>query len=406
MSHRVNAIQNHSTHLVNVGCKKIPIYLDYASTTPVDPQVVQKMNACLLPEGMFGNANSNHVFGRQAKERIEEARGQIAGLLNSVPRNLIFTSGATEANNLAIKGVTDFYQNRGKHIITAETEHKSVLEICRYLATTGFEVTYLPVNRHGLVELHTLSAAFRKDTVLVSIMHVNSETGIVQDIAAIGALAREKGVFFHVDATQSIGKIALNLQELPVDLLSFSGHKIYGPKGIGALYLGDNPRVRLAPQMHGGDQERKLRPGTLPTHQIVGLGEACRILKERLETEFAIIKKLRDRFWQGIADLPQVYLNLPLDASVPHILSVRFEAMGSQHFLEHLVDELAVSKGSACNTLYIEPSYVLRALGLTETQANASIRFSFGRFTTQAHIEKAIECVRKHYLTTIKGGLA
>ncbi len=373
--------------------KPMPIYFDYAATTPVDPRVAEQMSHCLLRDGFFGNAHSNHAFGEQAKIRIEKAREYVAALLRAVPRNIIFTAGATEANNLAIKGVSHFYKSRGMHIVTANTEHKSVLETYQSLEQEGFSVSYLKADQNGLIDIDILKSVIRKDTILVSIMHVNNETGVIQDIESIAKIVRAHGSFIHVDAAQSVGKIPIDLQQLPVDLLSFSGHKMYGPKGIGALYIGDNPRVRLSPQLLGGGQERKLRAGTLATHQIVGLGEACRILTQSMHTEIQTIRKLRDCFWAGIQDLPQVLLNGQLTASLPNIINIQFRGLVKDALLKNL-EGIAVSTGSACNSMTIEPSYVLRAMGLTDNEADCSLRFSFGRYTTAAEIETAIQCIR------------
>lgn len=372
-----------------------PLYLDYAATTPVDPRVVQKMTECLSLDGVFGNPASPHVFGLKAKEKVEEGRKQLADLINTVPRNILFTSGATEANNLAIKGIVRLpqHQTRGKHIVTSKTEHKAVLDVCGQLEKEGFEVTYLDPLPNGLIDLDKLKAALRSDTILVSIMHVNNETGVIQDIAKIGEITRKFGIFFHVDAAQSLGKISIDIQRLPVDLMSFSAHKIYGPKGIGALYVGDRPRVRLSAEMHGGAQERNMRAGTLATHQIVGFGEACRIAGENLQTETATIQTYRDRFWRGIQDLPEIGLNSDPTISVPNILNIRFKI----NILSAL-QRVAVSNGSACNTLTIEPSHVLRAMGLGDMQSDCSIRFSFGRFTTEKEIDIAVDIVREKVL--------
>jgi cysteine desulfurase len=379
-----------------------PIYLDYAATTPVDPRVVQKMLECLSVDGAFGNPASQHIFGVKAKEKVEAGRKHIADLIHTVPRNILFTSGATEANNLAIKGVVKFNQSRGKHIVTCKTEHKAVLDVCRQLEKEGFFLTYLDPEPNGLLDINKLESALRSDTLLVSIMQVNNETGVRQNIEAIGALTRKRGIFFHVDAAQSLGKIPIDVQQLPVDLMSFSAHKIYGPKGIGALYVGDRPRVRLNAEMQGGEQERNMRAGTLATHQIVGFGEACRIAGE-VVSEHDQIKAYRDRLWAGIQDLPGVSLNSDVDICVPNILNVRFSTnipptppmKGGANKVREI---LAVSNGAACNTLTIEPSHVLRAMGLSAAQADCSIRFSFGRFTTAEEITMAIQIVRKMVL--------
>ncbi|MBP6103957.1 MAG: aminotransferase class V-fold PLP-dependent enzyme [Gammaproteobacteria bacterium] len=377
-----------------------PVYLDYAATTPVDPRVVQKMQACLGLEGTFANPASDHALGSLAKALVEEARVQVAKLLHTVPRSIVFTSGATESINLALKGVAHAYQHRGKHIITAKTEHPAVLDSCAYLESIGYEVTYLDCLQSGLIALEDFKAACRSDTVLISVMHVNNETGVVQDIAAMAAIARDRGIIFHVDAAQSVGKIPIDVQHLKVDLLSFSGHKIYGPKGVGVLYVGDSPRIRLTPQIHGGGQERGLRAGTLATHQIVGLGEACRIAHESIESDYKVIAGLRDAFCQGIQTLAGVMANIPAENTVPHILNLRFEGLDSQSLIKGLaIDGLAFSQASACHATHLAPSYVLRAMGFSDQQAAASLRFSFGRFTTQDDIARAIKTLH----TRIKG---
>lgn len=370
------------------------IYLDYAATTPVDPRVCQKMTESLSLEGTFGNPSSPHVFGLKAREKVEEGRKYLADLIHTVPRNIVFTSGATEANNLAIKGLARLPQHQTKkHIITSKTEHKAVLDVCAQLEKEGFVVTYLDPLPNGLIDIDNFKSALRSDTLLVSIMHVNNETGVRQDIAKIGEITRERGIFFHVDAAQSLGKLHIDMQQLPVDLMSFSAHKIYGPKGIGALYVGDKPRVRLNPEMQGGGQERNMRAGTLPTHQIIGFGEACRIAKEQLATETDIMTEYRNQFWQGIQDLPGVVLNTDFSISLSHILNVRFD----KSIIGDLKN-LAVSNGAACNTMTIEPSHVLRAMGLKDHEADCSIRFSFGRFTTKEDVARAIKMVRENIL--------
>jgi len=381
-----------------------PIYLDYAATTPVDPKVVQCMMSYLSQEGHFGNPASQHEYGKAALQAIEEARSSVAALLSTVPRNIIFTSGATEANNLALKGAALFYQRLGNHIVTSETEHRAVLDPCQHLAQQGFEVTYLKPDRQGLIKLEDIESALKQETRLVSIMHVNNETGIIQDIEAIGEMTRKKGILFHVDASQSVGKIPLDLQKLKVDLLSFSAHKMYGPKGIGALYIGDRPLVKLVPQCHGGSQERKLRAGTLPTHQIVGLGEACKMAKEALDCEaqlamtgeaLAMTGSLRARLWEGIKDLPGVHLNGHFDASkhAAHILNICFAKIEKERLLE-VFKGLAISNASACNAITLESSHVLRAMGLSDLDAERSFRFSFGKFTTEEEIDTVIQIIR------------
>ncbi len=368
-----------------------PIYLDYAATTPVDPRVIQKMQACLGLEGAFANPASDHILGSLAKGLVKEARAQVAKLLHTVPRSIIFTSGATESINLALKGVAQAYPDRGKHIITAKTEHSAVLDSCAYLESIGYTVTYLECLQNGLIALEDFKAACRSDTVLISLMQVNNETGVVQDIATMAAIARDRGIIFHVDAAQSVGKIPIDVQALKVDLLSFSGHKIYGPKGVGVLYVGDSPRIRLTPQMHGGGQERGFRAGTLATHQIVGLGEACRIAHESMESDCKAIAALRDVFWQGLQTVPGVIANVPAENTVPHIVNLRFEGLDSQSLIKGLaIDGLAFSQASACHATHLAPSYVLKAMGLSDQQAAASLRFSFGRFTTKDDIARAI----------------
>ncbi|BDA01134.1 IscS subfamily cysteine desulfurase [Vibrio cholerae] len=373
---------------------KLPIYLDYSATCPVDPRVAEKMVQYMTMDGTFGNpASRSHRYGWQAEEAVDTAREQIAALLNADPREIVFTSGATESDNLAIKGVAHFYNKQGKHIITSKTEHKAVLDTMRQLEREGFEVTYLDPESNGLIDLAKLEAAMRDDTILVSIMHVNNEIGVVQDIAAIGELCRSRKVVFHVDAAQSAGKVAMDVQEMKVDLISLSAHKAYGPKGIGALYVRRKPRIRLEAQMHGGGHERGFRSGTLPTHQIVGMGEAFRIAKEELQQDYDHALKLRNRLLDGIKDMEAVTINGDLDQRVPHNLNVSFAFVEGESLLMALKD-LAVSSGSACTSASLEPSYVLRALGLNDELAHSSIRFSFGRFTTEAEIDYAIELIR------------
>ncbi|EGQ7706535.1 MULTISPECIES: IscS subfamily cysteine desulfurase [Vibrio] len=373
---------------------KLPIYLDYSATCPVDPRVAEKMVQYMTMDGTFGNpASRSHRYGWQAEEAVDTAREQIAALLNADPREIVFTSGATESDNLAIKGVAHFYNKQGKHIITSKTEHKAVLDTMRQLEREGFEVTYLDPESNGLIDLAKLEAAMRDDTILVSIMHVNNEIGVVQDIAAIGELCRSRKVVFHVDAAQSAGKVAMDVQEMKVDLISLSAHKAYGPKGIGALYVRRKPRIRLEAQMHGGGHERGFRSGTLPTHQIVGMGEAFRIAKEELQQDYDHALKLRNRLLDGIKDMEAVTINGDLEQRVPHNLNVSFAFVEGESLLMALKD-LAVSSGSACTSASLEPSYVLRALGLNDELAHSSIRFSFGRFTTEAEIDYAIELIR------------
>ncbi|MCE2570812.1 IscS subfamily cysteine desulfurase [Motilimonas eburnea] len=375
---------------------KLPIYLDYSATTPVDPRVAQKMMQYLTLDGNFGNpASRSHRFGWQAEEAVDIARNEIAELVNADPREIVFTSGATEANNLAIKGIAGFYGKKGKHIITAKTEHKAVLDPCRQLERDGFEVTYLEPDSDGIISPDQVKQALREDTILVSIMHVNNEIGVIQDIEAIGELCRENKVYFHVDAVQSVGKLPIDLQTLKVDLMSFSAHKIYGPKGIGALYVRRKPRIRLEAQMHGGGHERGMRSGTLPTHQIVGMGEAFRIAKLEMAEESKRILALRERLWNGVKDMEEVYLNGSMEQRVAGNLNVSFNYVEGESLVMALKD-LAVSSGSACTSASLEPSYVLRALGRDDELAHSSIRFSIGRFTTAEEIDYAIEIINKN----------
>lgn len=365
------------------------IYLDYAATTPVDPRVAQKMSACLLTEGNFGNpASRSHVYGWQAEEAVEEARVLVAKLVNCDPREIVWTSGATESDNLAIKGVAEAAGAQRRHIITSALEHKAVLDTCAYLETKGFEVTYLEPDATGIIEPDQVADALRADTLLVSLMHANNEIGVINDIAAIGAVCRSAGVVFHVDAAQSAGKVPIDLAAMKIDLMSLSAHKIYGPKGIGALFVRRLPPVKLAPQIHGGGHERGLRSGTLATHQIVGFGEAARILTEEMERESARIKALRNRLWSHLKQLGGVHLNGDAERRLPGNLNVAFDGVSGETLLLAL-DDVAVSSGSACTSATVEPSYVLRALGLPDELAHASLRFSIGRFTTEAEIDRA-----------------
>ncbi|MFM2485004.1 IscS subfamily cysteine desulfurase [Celerinatantimonas yamalensis] len=374
---------------------KLPIYFDYSATTPVDPRVAEKMMGYLTADGVFGNpASRSHRFGWQAEEAVDIARNQIADLIGADPREIVFTSGATESDNLAIKGAAHFYGKKGKHVITCKTEHKAVLDTCRQLEREGYEVTYLDPRADGLIDLGVLADAMREDTVLVSLMHVNNEIGVIQDIETIGNMCRERKIIFHVDAAQSAGKLPINLSQLNVDLMSLSAHKMYGPKGIGALYVQRKPRVRLEAQMHGGGHERGMRSGTLPTHQIVGMGEACRLAKEELESEASHILALRNRFWAGIQDIEEVYVNGDLERRVPGNFNVSFNYVEGESLMMALKD-LAVSSGSACTSASLEPSYVLRALGRNDELAHSSIRFSFGRFTTEEEIDYAIKVIHQ-----------
>ena len=372
-----------------------PIYLDYSATTPVDERVAEKMMQCLTRHGHFGNpASRSHTFGWQADNAVEEARGQVAALINADPREIVWTSGATESDNLAIRGAALFYQSKGRHIVTSKTEHKAVLDTCRQLERQGFEVTYLDPSPNGLIDPAALEAAIRPDTVLVSIMHVNNEIGVIQDIEAIGNLTRAKGVLFHVDAAQSAGKLPIDLGRLNVDLMSFSAHKLYGPKGIGALYVRRKPRVRLEAQIYGGGHERGMRSGTLATHQIVGMGEAFRIAREEMADENERLLKLRNRLWNGLREIEEIYLNGDLERRVAGNLNISFNFVEGESLIMALKD-IAVSSGSACTSASLEPSYVLRALGREDELAHSSIRFSIGRYTTAEEIDHTVELVRQ-----------
>lgn len=374
---------------------QLPIYLDYSSTSPVDPRVVEKMVECLSLEGNFGNpASRSHVFGWKAEEAIENARRQVADLIHCDPREIVWTSGATEADNLAIKGAAHFYVKKGKHIITSKIEHKAVLDSCRQLEREGYEVTYLDPGADGIITPEQVAEAIRPDTILVSLMHVNNEIGVINDIEAIGRVTREKGVIFHVDAAQSTGKIDIDLETMQVDLMSLTAHKTYGPKGIGALYVRRKPRVRIEPQMHGGGHERGMRSGTLPTHQIVGMGEAYRLAREEMHEENARIFKLRNKLLEGLQDIEEVYVNGDLEHRVPGNLNVSFNFVEGESLMMALRD-LAVSSGSACTSASLEPSYVLRALGLNDELAHSSLRISIGRFTREEDIDYAIEKIHE-----------
>ncbi len=373
---------------------KLPIYMDYSATTPVDPRVAELMCGYLTPDGKFGNpASRSHPFGWSADDAVTLARKQVADLVNADPKEIVWTSGATESDNLAIKGVAHFYKKRGKHIITCKTEHKAVLDTCRQLEREGFEITYLDPEPSGLIDLGKLEAALRDDTILVSIMHVNNEVGVIQDIAAIGEMTRARKILFHVDAAQSAGKVPIDLATLKVDLMSFSAHKIYGPKGIGALYVRRKPRVRLEAQMHGGGHERGMRSGTLATHQIVGMGEALRIAGEEMAVENERLLGLRQRLWDGFKDMEEVYLNGDEEQRVAGNLNVSFAFVEGESLIMALKD-LAVSSGSACTSASLEPSYVLRALGREDELAHSSIRFTIGRFSTAEEVDYAVEKIR------------
>lgn len=369
---------------------KLPIYFDYSATCPVDKRVAEKMVQYMTTDGVFGNpASRSHRFGWQAEEAVDHAREQVANALNADPREIVFTSGATESDNLAIKGAAHFYGKKGKHVITCKTEHKAVLDPCRQLEREGFEVTYLDPESNGLIDLAKLEAAMREDTVLVSIMHVNNEIGVIQDIEKIGEMCRERKIIFHVDAAQSAGKLPIDVQQLKVDLISLSAHKIYGPKGIGALYVRRKPRIRLEAQMHGGGHERGFRSGTLPTHQIVGMGEALEIASKEMQQDYDHALKLRNRMLEGLKDMEAVTINGDLEQRLPNNLNVSFAFVEGESLLMALKD-LAVSSGSACTSASLEPSYVLRALGLDDELAHSSVRFSFGRMTTEAEIDHAV----------------
>ncbi|MEW6446018.1 MAG: IscS subfamily cysteine desulfurase [Pseudomonadota bacterium] len=373
----------------------LPIYMDYSATTPVDERVAEKMCDCLTREGLFGNtASRSHAFGWKAEEAVERAREQVAALVGADPKEIVWTSGATESNNLAIKGAAAFYKKKGRHIVTVSTEHKAVIDTCRALEREGFEVTYLDPEPNGLIDADRFAAALRDDTVLASVMHVNNEIGVIQDIAGLGSICREKGVIFHVDAAQSTGKVSIDLASLPVDLMSFSAHKTYGPKGIGALYVCRKPRIRIEAQMHGGGHERGMRSGTLATHQIVGMGEAFRLAGEEMAAEGERIRMLRDRLWNGLKDMEEVYLNGDFERRVPHNLNISFNFVEGESLIMALKD-IAVSSGSACTSASLEPSYVLKALGRNDELAHSSIRFSIGRYTTVEEIDYVIDLVKK-----------
>jgi cysteine desulfurase len=371
---------------------KFPIYLDYSATTPVDPRVAQKMIPYLTEQ--FGNAASrSHAFGWDAERAVEEARGNVAALLNCDPKEIIWTSGATEGDNLAIKGAANFYKSKGKHIITVKTEHKAVLDTVRELERQGFEATYLDPEPNGIIDLEKFRAAIRPDTILVSVMMVNNEIGVIQPIAEIGEICRAKGIIFHSDAVQAAGKVEIDLAKLKVDLMTVTAHKVYGPKGIGAQYVRRKPRVRIEPQIHGGGHERGFRSGTLATHQIVGMGEAFRLAKLEMATENERIRRLRDRLWNGIKDLEEVYVNGDMERRTPHNLNVSFNFVEGESLIMAIKD-VAVSSGSACTSASLEPSYVLRALGRSDELAHSSIRFTLGRFTTEEEIDYAVQLIR------------
>ena len=373
---------------------KKPIYLDYAATTPVDPQVVDVMCQYMTIDGNFGNpASRSHMLGWQAEEAVERARSQVAGLIGADPREIVWTSGATESDNLAIKGVAYFNSKRGKHIVSSQIEHKAVLDSCRQLEREGFKVTYIEPDKYGEVSVQAVAEALQEDTILVTLMHANNEIGVLNDIAAIGALTREKGIVFHVDAAQSVGKVPVDMQHMEVDLLSISAHKLYGPKGIGALYVRRKPRVRIEAQIHGGGHERGMRSGTLPTHQIVGMGEACRIAQAGMVAEAKRLKALRQRLWDGLKDMEEVFLNSNARHCLPGIVNISFNFVEGEALIMSLKD-IAVSSGSACTSASLEPSYVLRALGLNDELAHSSLRISLGRWTTENDIDQTVGKIR------------
>ncbi len=370
-----------------------PIYMDYGATTPCDPRVVDAMIPWLREH--FGNpASRTHAYGWEAEEAVEKARTQVAELIGADPREIVWTSGATESNNLALKGAAHFYQSRGKHIITVKTEHKAVLDTVRELERQGFEATYLDVKDDGLLDMDVLKAAIRPDTILISVMYVNNEIGVIQDIPAIGALCREKGIVFHVDAAQATGKVDIDLNKLPVDLMSLASHKTYGPKGIGALYVRRKPRVRLEAQMHGGGHERGMRSGTLPTHQIVGMGEAFRIAKEEMHAENERIRALQQRLLNGLQGIEQIFVNGDLTQRIPHNLNVSFNYVEGESLIMG-INGIAVSSGSACTSASLEPSYVLRALGRSDELAHSSLRMTIGRFTTEEEVDTVVVTLKE-----------
>ena len=367
----------------------LPIYLDYMATTPVDPIIARKMMACLTKEGIFGNpASENHSYGWDAQELINKARRSVARLVNADSKEIIWTSGATESNNLALKGVTSFYHRKGKHIITMSTEHKAILDICSYLSSKGFEVTYLDPQHDGLLNLSELEVAIRPDTILVSCMHVNNETGVIQNIADIGKITRRHGILFHVDAAQSAGKVPIDLKDMQIDLMSFSAHKLYGPKGVGALYVRRTPRVRLEPLIHGGNHERGLRSGTLATHQIVGMGKAFALAQERIVEDTKKIAQLHNRLWLGLSQLVGIYLNAETAPRIPGCLNIRFDGVEGESLMVRL-QKVAISSGSACNSANPNPSHALLAMGLSREEAYNSIRISLGRCTTEQEVDNA-----------------
>ena len=373
--------------------RHFPVYMDYSATTPIDPRVADKMIPYLREQ--FGNpASRSHAYGWEAEEAVEEARSQVAKLVGADPREIVWTSGATESINLALKGAAHFYKDKGRHIVTVKTEHKATLDTCRELEREGYEVTYLDVKENGLLDLDYVKSVLRPDTILVSVMYVNNEIGVIQDIPTLGEMCRERGIIFHVDSAQATGKVVINLAELKVDLMSFSAHKTYGPKGVGALFVRRKPRVRIEAQIHGGGHERGMRSGTLPTHQIVGMGEAFRLAREEMAVENERIRMLRDRLWAGLSQIEEVYLNGDLEHRVPHNLNVSFNYVEGESMLMALKD-IAISSGSACTSASLEPSFVLRALGRNDELAHSSIRFSVGRFTTEAEVDFTIKLIKE-----------
>lgn len=371
-----------------------PIYLDYAATTPIDPRVAQTMLACLTEEGAFGNPASLHCYGREARDMVEIAREQVAALIHADPSEIIWTSGATESDNLALKGAAKLYQRKGKHIVTMKTEHKAVLDTCQHLEKEGYSVTYLVPEKNGLLDKEKFVAALREDTILVSIMHINNETGVVQDITALSQITAVRGILFHVDAAQSPGKLNIDVTKASVDLLSLSAHKAYGPKGIGALYVRKKPRVRVEPILHGGGHEQGMRSGTLPTHQIVGMGEALQIARLEMQMNNEKIVAFRQKFLSGLSAISNLHMNADTVHTVPHILNLRFDGMLADGILSQLPN-IAASTASACQGKGIEGSYVLRAMGYSEEQSKSSVRFSFGRFTTEEQIDEVVRSINK-----------
>jgi len=372
----------------------VPVYLDNSATTPVDPRVAEKMMACLTQDGNFGNpASRSHLFGWKAEEAVEEARLQVASLINADAREIVWTSGATEANNLALKGVAHAYRQKGRHIITSMIEHKAVLDPCKQLEKEGFEVTYLQPDKHGVISPEQVAAAIKEDTILISLMHGNNELGVLTDIESIGAITRSKGVFLHVDAAQTTGKVSIDVNAMNVDLMSLTAHKTYGPKGIGALFVRRSPKVKLEAQIHGGGHERGMRSGTLATHQIVGMGEAFRIAAQDMESDCTRIRVLRERLWEGLSTMDGVHLNGDAEQRVAGVINVGFADVDGEVLLMSLSD-IAVSSGSACTSASLEPSYVLRAIGLAEDLAHSSLRLSVGRFTTEEEVDFAIQTIK------------